>query len=171
MHWAKHFNWTNLSIADAALGIEVLGTVRQPDLVISPDGNPYLYRWHIVRTPRASIYFHIQVADDPERPLHDHPWDNQSVILAGGYDEIYSPFPPNSYELTREVRAGDVVFRRAQEAHRLLLPKGIPYTMTLFSTGPKVRDWGFWYDDGWKPYTEVTRMIDGQSVHVKGETK
>jgi hypothetical protein len=42
--------------------------------VIAPDGQPYLYRWHVIeRNPEANTYFHIQVDDDPERPLHDHP--------------------------------------------------------------------------------------------------
>lgn len=141
---------------------------RLPDLVIAPDGEAYIYRWHLVKTPQACCYFHIQVASDPERPLHDHPWDNTSVILAGGYDEII--WEPGCQEITWYRKPGDVIHRKATDAHRLILPAGVPYTMSLFSTGPKVREWGFWYPDGWRPYTDVTRTVDGKSVHVHRET-
>lgn len=148
---------------------------RSPDLVIAPDGTDYLYRWYL--TPHelkdmGQSYFHVQVASDPERPLHDHPWDNMSTILSGGYDELWDPTPwlernaPYSVT-TRKLRQKDVVFRRAAEAHRLILPKDIPYTMTLFSVGPHVRKWGFWYPEGWTPFDQVTVVEDGVSRHVK----
>lgn len=144
---------------------------RDPDLTIAPDGKPYLYRWYIVRTPKACTYFHIQIADDPERPLHDHPWDNFSVILHNGYDEILHPYggapdPTRTHKHTRKM--GETIFRRAQWAHRLLLPKNGSKTMTLFSTGAKEREWGFWYPDGWRPFYAVTHLSpDGKtSVHV-----
>lgn len=146
----------------------------EPDLVIAPDGDPYLYRWALI--PRnecgANVYFHVQVGSDPERPLHDHPWDNQSVILSGGYDEIWNPQPwfgtRDAAEIrTRRLRKGDVVHRRAGEAHRLILPPDIPYTMSLFTTGPVLRPWGFWFPDGWVDADAVTRMEDGASVMVE----
>lgn len=165
-----------LAVADRILMAKILGNpFRDPDLVIAPDGVPYIYRWHVIpQNPQCGTYFHIQVSDDPERPLHDHPWDNMSVILSGGYDELWDPRPWQECSKfclpeTRQLRQGDVVFRKAEEAHRLLLPKEFSHTMTLFSTGPKRREWGFWYKDGWRPYTDVTRTQDGMSVHVKPE--
>lgn len=125
----------------------------RPDRVWMPDGKPHLYRWHIVplNNDCGNLFFHIQVSADPHAELHDHPWWNQSVVLAGGYDEIYQPDPANDGPLhQRSVRAGDVVHRQATEAHRLQLPPGAVYSMSLFTTGPKVRDWGFWYPDGWR---------------------
>lgn len=161
-------NKEDLTIARRVLDIDHDARLCHPDLVISPDGKPYLYRWHITRTPQACVYFHIQIGDDPERPLHDHPWDNFSVILAGGYTEILSERegPPGRIVPVFNRKKGDVITRKAGWPHRLLLPAEHPYTMTLFSTGPKVREWGFWYPTGWKPYTDVTRTADGQSVHI-----
>jgi hypothetical protein len=156
-----------MSDEDFLVALRYLGRPRVPDLIIAPDGNPYLYRWHLVRSKEACVYFHMQVADDPERPLHDHPWDNMSVILAGGYREVIQPEPPRgkTYSLVR--RPGDTIFRRAEEAHRLFLPEGTPYTLTQFCTGPKLREWGFWYDNKWVPYTDVTKVLpDGRSVHT-----
>ena len=110
------------------------------------DGNPYVYRWHIINNPIVSVYFHIQVSDDGER-MHDHPGDNTSIILAGGYREYtcnrvgdrYVPVHP----IDREPE--EVIHRLAETPHRLtLLGK---YSMSLFVMGPKRRDWGFWMDD------------------------
>lgn len=172
--------WCNLTMEDEWLARSILGQsdahahpkLREPDLVIAPEGEtkPYLYRWHLTeRRKEGNVYFHIQVASDPFRPLHDHPWDNFSVILSGGYDELWNQFPFSNPEgfSTRKFRKGDTIYRKADEAHRLLLPPDIPYTMTLFTTGPKVREWGFWYPDGWRPYTEVTRQIGNKSVHIQ----
>jgi hypothetical protein len=184
----QHFDENILTEADwrYALGVvpqldsygRPLSHMRDPDEVLAPAGFPYLYRWHLVRGPEANTYFHIQVANDPKRPLHDHPWDNQSVILAGGYTEMLceNPDAPAAEErqyLECHRKPGDVVWRKASYAHRLLLPEGTPYTMTMFSTGPKVREWGFWYPDGWKLWTDVTRFNEdiGQWEHAAPQTE
>jgi len=122
------------------------GGVREPDLTIAgEDGQPYLHRWYVIpRNLQANVYLHLQVASDPERPLHDHPWDNQSVILSGGYDEVLQDHPPEGGTRVVARRKGQTCSRRAEAAHRLILPPATPYTLTLFSTGPVVRQWGFW---------------------------
>jgi quercetin dioxygenase-like cupin family protein len=151
---------------DFGIARQIIGEYRAADLILAPDGEPYLYRWHVIpRNDTGNVYFHIQVRSDPERPLHDHPWDNTSVILAGGYDEVYTPIWGAGGQYKRELRAGDMVFRRAEEAHRLILPPEIPYTMTLFTTGPKRRIWGFHYPDGWVPNTAVCVEQGNVSYH------
>lgn len=133
-----------------------LARLYEPDLVIKPNGLPYLYRWRL--TPYAgeaqdrhgNTYLHVQVASDPDRPLHDHPWDNTSLILAGGYNELYDPLPRLPGEpCERPLRRGDFVYRKAEVAHRLILPPEFDYTMTQFSTGCVRREWGFWTPEGW----------------------
>lgn len=165
-----------LSEEDQLLAARYIGSLyRAPDLIIAPLGEAYLYRWHLVpRNRDANVYFHIQVLSDPERPLHDHPWDNQSTILSGGYDEFYysisvlrseqAAYPPH----IRSLRKGDTVARRAQVAHRLVLPAQFAYTMTLFTTGPKFREWGFHTEhDGWIPQTKlIENRADGTSVYT-----
>jgi hypothetical protein len=147
------------------------GRLLQPDLILAPDGRPYLFRWHLVpRNTIGNVYFHIQVASDPERPLHDHPWDNTSVILVGGYDEMYHPRPRlGAPPLGRKLRKGDSVWRPAETAHRLILPKTIPYTMTLFTTGAKRREWGFWYEDGWHSSARHVADREGVSIHTEDQ--
>lgn len=169
----EDFDWGRLSLSDKLIADEILGgngLWPKPDLIIAPDGEAYVYRWHVIpRNQRANVYFHIQVADDPLRPLHDHPWDNTSVILSGGYEETWDPEPWlfTSPVETRIWRKGDTVHRRAQEAHRLYLPKEFPYAMTLFSTGPVIRDWGFWCPNGWRSADTVTTNIGNRSIHLK----
>jgi hypothetical protein len=133
-----------------------------------------IYRWWIRRGLEGCVFFHIQVQDDPERPLHDHPWDNMSVILSGGYHETYQRDPQDGSPIRhRTLQLGDVAFRRSWEAHRLELLDGFNYTMTQFTTGPEVKRWGFWYPQGWIDSREVVRTDQrtGISIHVPQETQ
>jgi len=172
------FDFKSLTIDDYNIAMAYLGQERAPDVSIMPDGHPYLYRWHLKPRDRTgatgNLYFHIQVADDPERPHHDHPWENMSVILAGGYRESVlmgsfrssaGEFTPMIDEITR--LPGDVIFRKASDAHHLRLLPGELYSMSQFATGPKVREWGFWCPDGlWVPANDVIEnTADGRSLY------
>lgn len=163
-----------LTPEDRTLVWSILGSTREPDLIIAPDGEPYLYRWHLIPRNRfgANAYLHLQVASDPERPLHDHPWDNQSVILSGGYLEIEEQTPGQtiSRRAMKTRGKGDVIHRKAETAHRLVLPEGVPYTLTLFTTGPVRRDWGFWLPThtgrcAWRSHQDcIVQTTDGRSM-------
>lgn len=146
------------------------GHYRGPDLVIADEsGLPYLFRWHIIPRDKAgNVYAHLQVASDPARPLHDHPWDNTTDILAGAYHEVVSMWPgdPDRPAMTYKRVKGDVVHRRATWAHRLILPVGIEYALTLFTTGPVVQDWGFWHKGKKLNHRDVTRQIDNRSLWI-----
>lgn len=155
----KSFEWGRMTHKDQSLMARYLGPgwrMRPPDLIInSHHAGEYLWRWHIhTRADLPGQYLHIQTSSDPERPLHDHPWDNMSCILSGGYDEVSQMQPPHGDVQVREVRAGDTVFRRAEFAHRLILPESIPYTISLFTMGRRRREWGFWIDGTWHKYTD-----------------
>lgn len=157
---------------DYEMARQIIGSgYRVADLVIAPDSDPYLYRWYVIpHNKTGNVYFHIQVADDPERPLHDHPWANQSVILSGGYTEQYANVDAAGDLLPghlRWARKGDVIQRPADQAHRLLMALDAPYTMTLFSTGPKIRKWGFWYPAGWVDADDVCKLEGNVSTHAK----
>lgn len=152
----------------------VLGShsrIFKPDVTLAPDGNPYLFRWYLMdERDRGSVMIHMQVASDPERPLHDHPWDNQSLILSGRYVEELQVDPPYGRVVRAERRARDYIDRSAEWAHRLIVPEGVPYVLTRFTAGPKVRNWGFWYPDGWHHNQRHVDECAGRgqvSVHVK----
>jgi hypothetical protein len=156
-----------LTEADRLLLTMYVGEDRAycPDFTISPTGEPYLYRWYIApRNQFGNCYLHIQVASDEDRFLHCHPWKNMSVILSGGYEEVIGDH--DGREFSRQGRkAGDVVYRQAKQTHRLIMPEWNKqgYTMTLFTTGPKVREWGFWVDGEWRHWKTVVENRDGES--------
>lgn len=156
-----------LSPEDYVLVTKLVGH-RAPDLVIAPDGKPYLYRFIIKRLPECFEYLHIQVASDPYFEPHDHVSDNFSVILSGGYDELtdFGEFPRGIIPLgrMRKLRKGDTAYRKAEEAHRLILPSGIPYTVSWFCGGPKRREWGFYMDRKWVNHKDVIKTENGVSV-------
>lgn len=135
---------------------------RPPDFVIGGTERPYIRRWWIIpRNRRFNIYLHQILRDDDDRALHDHPWWNISIILRGGYVEVM----PSGQ---KRRRVGQVVIRRAEAAHRLVLMKGadgsaIP-CWSLFITGPRVREWGFWCPKGWRHWREFVDTRDSGAV-------
>jgi hypothetical protein len=126
---------------------------RSPDFCIGGRENPYIRRWWVIPRNRFfNIYLHNQLRDDDDRALHDHPWVNVSIILKGGYVEITPERPYHrkfiAPALVRRVRrAPCIILRKPTSAHRLELHRkgGNPMSSwSLFITGPKVREWGFW---------------------------
>lgn len=118
--------------------------VREPDFVI---GGDYMRRWYILpRNESLNLYLHETLRDDDD-VMHDHPWDNTSFVIRGGYVE-HTPLA------TYRRLPGDLVQRKAVDAHRLEL-LGEP-SISLFMTGPKIRDWGFHCPGGWVPWQQLT---------------
>lgn len=149
----------NLLPADATIGELALWAAsvmveREPDYVI---GNDYLRRWYIVpRNPWANVYLHEFRRSDDDRALHDHPWDNTTLVLYGEYDEIT---PAGTFR--RQV--GDRVQRLATDAHRIALIDDAP-AVSLFITGPKVREWGFHCPQGWVHWEQFTAPGDSRQI-------
>lgn len=129
---------------------------RQPDFII---GDNYLRRWWVIpRNAYVNVYLHHILHSDDDRALHDHPWDNMSFVLHGDYLE----HTPTGVIRRRE---GDVVSRKATDAHRLEIADGNNFgALSLFVTGPKLREWGFHCPNGWRHWTQFVNPNDvGQS--------
>lgn len=154
---------------------------RGPDFIIGGIENPYLLRWHVVRWNKfMSIYIHIFVRSDTDEALHDHPWANMSWILDGRYIE-WMPYDlkrwPELRDLTPYIRkAGDVVFRKASQPHRVEL-QHLPFlqparsieipVLSLFVTGPRIREWGFHCPKGWRHWKDFTKFAQqGDSSEI-----
>ena len=106
--------------------------------------SPYLERWYIIRTKWLGVYLHRFWASD-EDGVHDHPWNNFSWIVKGGYWEHL----PDGQRLWRAT--GFKTFRTAEEFHRLEIPEGgSGGTWTIFGRFKRRRKWGFWEKEGWK---------------------
>jgi hypothetical protein len=136
---------------------------RPPDRVIGGLDNPYLMRWHVIpRNPVLNVYLHLFLRSDDDRALHDHPWCSWSLLLDG---QILEQLPDrDGMELRRVIRRGRWVFRWPREAHRIeVMPWR--HALTLFVTGPRVREWGFHCPQGWRPWH---RFVDPQDPGVAG---
>lgn len=139
-----------------------------------------LYRW-ICRN--VAIRAHTILRSDSDRHLHDHPSWSLSIVLDGGYWEVFEPTPyalqrPALYErlldcLETETPDSDlcayygiiwrgpgaVVFRRATDFHRLILPKG-SMARSIFVIGKKSNSWGFKTPEGkvyWRTYLRLDK--------------
>lgn len=142
------------TLADMQAWAAALMASRKPDFVI---GDDYLRRWFVIpRNPWMNVYLHDIRKSDDDRALHDHPWSNTSFIIAGGYLE----YTPEGYSARW---AGDVVTREAGQLHRLeVLPGG--GAVSLFMTGPKVREWGFACPQGWVNWKDFTSESDSSQT-------
>lgn len=156
---------------------------RPPDVIIG-EPDPYMKRWWIIPKNRFfNIYLHHFLRSDDDRALHDHPWWNVSILLTGGYIEHVPADPADPAGPTRTIRrmAPAIAFRKAEAVHRIELLEDTddPYyeyrleqefkplekpVWTIFITGPKIREWGFWCPKGWvhwKRFTKKTGNVSG----------
>ena len=137
-----------------------LAARRPPDFVVQrEEGAVYLIRWWILpRNDWLNLYLHQMLRDD-DAVLHDHPYASVSLVLTDGLTERYAEEPEDeeyyqsvgdhvgAVRFVRVLRQGDVVRRSSRLAHQLLV-RGEAWT--LFATGPRIREWGFWCPKGWK---------------------
>ncbi|MFD1104605.1 hypothetical protein [Sphingobium olei] len=127
---------------------------REPDFII---GENYMRRWWVIpRNKFCNVYLHDIRQSDDDRAMHDHPWANTSFIITGSYIE----HTPDGV-FTRS--AGDVVERGAEALHRLEVIPG-QRVISLFMTGPAVREWGFACPKGWVHWTDFVDARDAGQV-------
>ena len=115
-------------------------------------GNNYMERWVVIPNNKYfNIYLHHFLHDDDDRALHDHPWWSVSFLLRGVLREIMR-------EQSRVIRRWLPVWRRPTHTHRLELVS--KEALTLFITGPWVREWGFHCPKGWRHWTKFVDTTD-----------
>lgn len=163
---------------------------RSPDEYIPDPDNPYMLRWFARRKfqqfdahcepwlthlwqsqdqPLENAYVHRFLRSDEDRALHDHPWSWVTVLLDGSYWEHVPADPdfPAGATVRRRREAGDIVVRQdAAYPHRIELDEGRPVT-TLFLTGKKTREWGFWCGaSNWRHWRAF--IAPGESGQARG---
>lgn len=142
---------------------------RPPDFVVGTSENPYMLRWYAIpRNKLFNIYIHEFKRSDDPRALHDHPWVNMSLLLDGAYNEL--TIAAGGIHHRKRYEAGYTRFRLPTTAHRVELIEGVR-AMTLFITGPVVREWGFHCRLGWRSFKDFVRITykEGQKVSSIGE--
>lgn len=110
----------------------------------------YMHRFYVIPRNRFfNIYLHKYYGpDDMSLGLHDHPWHSLSFTLWGRLYElrgrVYGRGKQRHLSISR-VRVPRIKFRRATDIHAV---EPVPGSITLFITGPKIREWGFWNAHG-----------------------
>jgi hypothetical protein len=127
-------------------------TGRRPCRFIDGEhGEPYLERYYLFGVLGWHAYLHRFVDSDPDRGLHDHPWDRAvSLVLAGGYDEIRPLAGDPDLTCTRTLRPWRLNRLSGSDFHRVVLRSGRP-AWTLFLHGPRVKGWGFVQHGAYRP--------------------
>lgn len=154
------------SLVEVQLWARSIMESRAHDFRIGPEDDPYMLRWWVIpRGVGPCVYLHKILRSDDDRAGHDHPWNNHTYVIEGGYDEvIYNPAAPWRPIDTITRTPGDIVSRAATDTHRLIVPDG-GYAISLFVTGPKVRDWGFWCPSKrWVDWRDFTGGENGELV-------
>jgi len=144
---------------------------RWYDIVIN--GESYLTRLTLFKTPWFSVKLHWIHKPDPDRDLHDHPWPFASFILRGWYKELECR-KPDMRQAWIEAGAPAVADRKFPVKERLVrwfntkdtraahrITEASPNLLTLVFTGVKSKEWGF-YDEDTFNYTEWETYIATQ---------
>ena len=141
------------------LGWLCFGSRRRPDgiggfltvrRITGLDGSEYLIRRYLLPRNRfLNVYLHKFLGSDDDRALHDHPWYSASVVLKGRMIEHL----PGGVQ--RPISTGKVTIRSSKFQHRIEIPAG-ESAVTLFMTGPIVRQWGFICPRGWMHWEQYS---------------
>lgn len=138
-----------------------IAATRYPDAVIGNTSDAYMKRWWVIPRNRFfNIYLHHFLRSDDDRALHDHPWLNCSILLAGRYTE--HTIAAGGVNSRIVYAAGAVKFRGAKYAHRVELTDGPCWS--LFITGPIMREWGFHCPAGWRPWKQFVDEKDSGKI-------
>lgn len=128
--------------------------MRKPDVIIKRGDSSvsYLSRWYLIPRNRfLNVYLHRFDSSDYDDALHDHPWHSLSFMLKGELLEY-------SFKFVRHIPWLFPVFRTAKFAHRLEVVKAPVWT--LFITGPRIRQWGFYAPNGWVRWDKFEERMD-----------
>lgn len=127
-------------------------TVPPAFVVGSP--TPLLSRWVLHNLKGLQARLHVFHRSDDDRAKHDHPWESLSITLRDGAVDV-------AHDGTRTVmEPGMMIYRSADFAHWIEVDDGA-LPMTLFLTGPKVREWGFHCPHGWRHWRQFTTPANG----------
>ena len=124
------------------------------------DGEIYLTRLVILRTPWFQILMHWIHKPDEDAGMHDHPWWFVGFVLDGEYIEKRAEIDRNGKWLhnLRNKTVRFLIRQPLNRAHQIVMTSS-HRVITLLLTGPKAKSWGFYTHD-------VSRRTLGTTVPV-----
>lgn len=130
---------------------------RCRSIQIGDPANPYMTRWFLIPRNRwFNVYLHCFHRSDDDRAMHDHPWWSASVMLAGRCQE-------RDQTGLKLIGPGGIRIRSAEYRHQIILATD-EECWTLFVTGPRLREWGFWCPQGWVHWKTFTTGEHGEQI-------
>lgn len=121
--------------------VHICGTADSSDV--------YLVRYLVLKSKWMNIYIHEFLRSDRD-DLHDHPWHFMTYLVKGSYIEWkYNERTGRDAITFRTEKSNRLVFRKATDQHRvevrekLLVSERHKAPLTLFVSGPIMREWGF----------------------------
>lgn len=120
-----------------------VGTLKVSTL--EHEGVVYMHRITLWENSKFGFRFHWIKSSDPDKYLHDHPFDFVRTVLSGGYWEKY--LDEHGAHAVRFIAKGTVDAVQAELLHTITEVE--PDTITFVVTKPARRDWGFQVDDEW----------------------
>ena len=137
----------------------IMSTFERDEHITRDDDRPYLDRWHVVHSESKEGHIFLHRFDGDDSDPHCHPWPSVSLNLAGTQIEYWWETGSSQDQHVDTIPPGTVTWRSAAFTHRLERTGDEP-PITLFVTGKKTRDWGFWSRDAmgqsvFRPWEEV----------------
>lgn len=130
-------------------------------IIYREDGKQYLVRRTFFTCDWFSIKLHHILLSDYDC-LHCHPWHFVTILLKGAYIEksvVKRPratyeigdsiMPFREYKISKRYSAGNMLFRKANFKHSLLIDKPV---WSFVITFKKIRMWGFYTPKGFVPW-------------------
>jgi hypothetical protein len=124
--------------------------------IVSKFGHIHFRRFRLLQTPWFAIYIHQILRSDEDLDPHDHPWNFTSVILEGAYEEQLWVAPNFGHMTIKTHYSGDVLERKAEDAHRIRLISKEVWTL-VFVSG-RSRYWGYQTPIGWVGHKEYRQF-------------
>lgn len=139
----------------------------------------YLERFYVGEWGKWTCFLHRFLSSDPDRGVHDHPWDESfSVLVNGDYtEELLPKFAQEEIDLMRPLRDRHLIGETAQRVHRLVrffnrIPGGKFHRVllnggevwSLFFHRTRCKAWGFLRDGQYHVFED----FDPKDLRVRG---
>lgn len=124
----------------------------------------YMRRWYIWQCQWFSVRLHHILKPDLDRDPHDHPWPFVSILLGGGYRELWCKAEDyrsigGAWSPRHAKRVRFINWHSSTDLHRIvefIKPAGV---WSLFVTGPFQKKWGFQTSEGWVYYRDYAELV------------